>query len=344
MQSNELKRKLLDMLGEDKEFRHAVAGAIGYNEILDKFADLEARMDERFAKMDERFAKIEEEIRDLREESNNLRKDMNEGFRRHDEEFARVWQSIENLRKDMNEGFRRHDEEFARVWQSIENLRKDMNEGFRRHDEEFARVWQSIENLRKDMNEGFRRHDEEFVKLRQDMNEGFRRHDEEFVKLRQDMNEGFRRHDEEFARVWQSIENLRKDMQEGFKRMDLKVSALGARWGIMNEQSVREALKGIVGEELGYTISEWNAYDDEGYVYGYPSSIQLDIVVSNGKIIVIEIASHIKRSDSFMLKKKVELYKKKEGKEISKMMFVTPFIDDDARDACNRLGIEVYTA
>ncbi|MEM3057576.1 MAG: hypothetical protein QXD99_03350, partial [Candidatus Nitrosocaldaceae archaeon] len=92
------------------------------------------------------------------------------------------------------------------------------------------------------------------------------------------------------------------------------------------------------------TISEWNAYDDEGYVYGYPSSIQLDIVVSNGKIIVIEIASHIKMSDSFMLKKKVELYKKKEGKEISKMMFVTPFIDDDARDACNRLGIEVYTA
>ncbi|MEM4325506.1 MAG: DUF3782 domain-containing protein [Candidatus Nitrosocaldaceae archaeon] len=297
MQSNELKKKFLDMLEGDKEFRHAVAGAIGYKEILDRFADLEARMDER-------FAKIEEEIRDLREESNNLRKDMQEGFKRHDEEFVK--------------------------------LRQDMNEGFKRHDEEFVK-------LRQDMNEGFKRHDEEFVKLRQDMNEGFRRHDEEFVKLRQDMNEGFRRHDEEFARVWQSIENLRKDMNEGFKYMDLKVSALGARC-IMNEQSVREALKGIVGEELGYTISEWNTYDDEGYVYGYPSSIQLDIVVSNGKIIVIEIASHIKRSDSFMLKKKVELYKKKEGKEVSKMMFVTPFIDDDARDVCNRLGIEVYTA
>ncbi|MEM4317472.1 MAG: DUF3782 domain-containing protein [Candidatus Nitrosocaldaceae archaeon] len=207
MQSNELK-KLLDMLEEDKEFRYAVAGVIGYKEILDKFAYLEARMDER-------FAKIEEEIRDLREESNNLRKDMQEGF---------------------------------------------------------------------------------------------------------------------------------KSVDKVFERIALKITALGARWSITNEQSVREALKGIVGEELGYTISEWNAYDDEGYVYGYPSSIQLDIVVSNGKIIVIEIASHIKRSDSFMLKKKVELYKKKEGKEISKMMFVTPFIDDDARDACNRLGIEVYTA
>ncbi|MEM4275248.1 MAG: hypothetical protein QXO37_04510 [Candidatus Nitrosocaldaceae archaeon] len=200
MQSNELKRKLLDMLGEDKEFRHAVAGVIGYNEILDKFADLEARMDER-------FAKIEEEIRDLREESNNLRKDMQEGFRRHDEEFARVWQSIENLRKDMQEGFRRHDEEFVK-------LRQDMNEGFRRHDEEFARVWQSIENLRKDMQEGFRRHDEEFVKLRQDMNEGFRRHDEEFVKLRQDMQEGFKRMDKRLRYIESYIERTSLTLEE----------------------------------------------------------------------------------------------------------------------------------
>ncbi|MEM4317985.1 MAG: hypothetical protein QW776_03085 [Candidatus Nitrosocaldus sp.] len=41
MQSNELKKKLLDMLEEDKEFRHAVAGAIGYKEILDRIAKVE---------------------------------------------------------------------------------------------------------------------------------------------------------------------------------------------------------------------------------------------------------------------------------------------------------------
>ncbi len=36
MQSNkeELKKTLLDMLEQDKEFRYAVAGAIGYKEIL----------------------------------------------------------------------------------------------------------------------------------------------------------------------------------------------------------------------------------------------------------------------------------------------------------------------
>ncbi|MEM4357698.1 MAG: hypothetical protein QXR25_07850, partial [Candidatus Nitrosocaldus sp.] len=124
MQSKEeLKKTLLDLLLEDKEFRHAVAGAIGYKEILDRFARVEEEikelrrdMDTRFLKVEERIAKVEEEmnvrflkvdeeIKALREETNNLRKDMND------------------LRRDMQEGFRRHDEEFARVWQSIEKLR-----------------------------------------------------------------------------------------------------------------------------------------------------------------------------------------------------------------------------
>ncbi|MEM0365129.1 MAG: hypothetical protein QXS25_06155 [Candidatus Nitrosocaldus sp.] len=161
MQSNkeELKKTLLDLLLEDKEFRHAVAGAIGYKELLDRFARVEERMAKNQANSNRRFVRIEKEIRDLREEMNKLRQDMLEGFKRHDEEFARVWQSIEKLRQDMQEGFRRHDEELKRHWESIEKLRQDMLEGFKRHDEELKRHWESIEKLRQDMQEGFRRHD-----------------------------------------------------------------------------------------------------------------------------------------------------------------------------------------
>ncbi|GBC72613.1 hypothetical protein HRbin04_00003 [archaeon HR04] len=109
MQSNEeLKKRLLDMLEQDKEFRYAVAGAIGYKEILDRIVALEERMnerfakvDERFAKVDERFAKVEEDIRDLRKDLNDLRRDMQEGFRRHDEEFARIRRDIGEIRRYM---------------------------------------------------------------------------------------------------------------------------------------------------------------------------------------------------------------------------------------------------
>ncbi|MEM2774776.1 MAG: DUF3782 domain-containing protein [Candidatus Nitrosocaldus sp.] len=293
MQSKEeLKKVLLNLLLEDVEFRYAIAGAIGLEDVRSSLnrlenaiallAEAQIKTNVKLEEHDAKFNVILQEIKSLREEANVLRKDMLEGFRRHDEELKRHWESIEKLRQDMLEGFKRHDEELKRHWESIE-------------------------------------------------------------KLRQDMLEGFKRHDEEFARVWKSIEDLRRDMQDGFKRLDLKVSALGARWGIMNEESVREALKGIVGKELGYTVQEWNTYDDEGYVYGYPSNVQLDIV-SNGKIIAVEVASHVKRSDPLILKRKVELYRKREGRDVSRVMFVTPFIDDEAIDACNRFGIEVYNA
>ncbi|MCS7141310.1 MAG: DUF3782 domain-containing protein [Candidatus Nitrosocaldus sp.] len=261
MQAKELKETLLHLLETDKEFRYAVAGLIGLDDIRSS------------------LKRLEEAVALLAESQIRIRDKLEE----HDNKFNSILEEIKSLREDMQEGFRRHDEE-------IKSLREETN------------------------------------------------------NLRRDMQEGFRRHDEEFARVWKSIEDMRRDMQEGFRRLDTKISALGSRWGIETEQSVREALKGIVGKELGYTIEEWNTHDYEGYVYGYPSNVQLDVVMSDGKVILLEVTSHVKRSDPFVLKRKAELYRMKVGREISKIMFITPFIDDEARDACRVLGIEVYTA
>ncbi|MCD6239974.1 DUF3782 domain-containing protein [Candidatus Bathyarchaeota archaeon] len=86
-----LKDEFLTLLEKDKEFRYAVAGLLGLEEIL------------------RRLDRNEQELVRLRE-------DMNAGFRRHDEEIAK-------LREDMNAGFKRYDEELAR-------LREDMNRGF----------------------------------------------------------------------------------------------------------------------------------------------------------------------------------------------------------------------
>ena len=167
--------------------------------------------------------------------------------------------------------------------------------------------------------------------------------EESMEQLRKDMVEGFRRHDEELRRHEQIMEQLRKDMVEGFRRLDLKISAIGARWGIMNEQSVRNGLKGILSKDLGYTVEEFEYSDDEGYVYGYPSSVQIDVVVKDSMVIVLEISSHVKRSDPPTVKRKAELYERVTGRSVSKVVIVTPFIDDDAVDVCRRYGIEVYS-
>ncbi|MEM1751899.1 MAG: hypothetical protein QXY92_05810, partial [Archaeoglobaceae archaeon] len=89
-----IKETIIELLEKDKEFRYAMAGAIGLQEIL-----------KRLDKHEEILLRHEEELKKLRE-------DMITGFKRHDEEIAK-------LREDMIAGFRRHDEEIAK-------LREDM--------------------------------------------------------------------------------------------------------------------------------------------------------------------------------------------------------------------------
>ncbi len=197
----QLREELLKLLEEDREFRYAVAGLLGFREIL------------------ERLERHQAELEKLWSELKKLREDMNRGFERRDEELAR-------LRRDMFEGFKRHDEEFEKIWREIERLREDMNKGFARHDEELAKLredfnrhaaesnrrFESLEaelkKLREDMNRGFERRDEELRKLREDMYRGFKRHDEELAKLREDMKRGFERHDEELERLREDFNRM----------------------------------------------------------------------------------------------------------------------------------------
>ena len=100
-----LKDEFISLLEKDREFRYAVAGLLGLEEVL------------------RRLDRNEQELVKLREDFNKLREDMNKGFRRHDEEIAKLREDMNKLREDMNKGFRRYDEEIAK-------LREDMNKGF----------------------------------------------------------------------------------------------------------------------------------------------------------------------------------------------------------------------
>jgi hypothetical protein len=107
-----LKSRILRLLKEDEEFRYAVAGLLGLEEILKRLdrneqelVRLREDMTKMFEKHEERFARIEEEIgriwqelAKLREDMNKLREGMMKGFERHDREIAK-------LREDMMRGF-----------------------------------------------------------------------------------------------------------------------------------------------------------------------------------------------------------------------------------------------
>ncbi len=75
--SAEEKRKLIKALEEDQEFRYAVAGLLGYREILDRITSLEERfatLEERFARLEDKFARLEERQTRLEEEMRDTRR------------------------------------------------------------------------------------------------------------------------------------------------------------------------------------------------------------------------------------------------------------------------------
>jgi hypothetical protein len=77
-----LKSRMLKMLKEDEEFRYAVAGLLGLEEIL-----------KRLDRHEDEVRRIWQEIEKLREDMNKLREDMMKGFELMDRRISR----LENL-------------------------------------------------------------------------------------------------------------------------------------------------------------------------------------------------------------------------------------------------------
>lgn len=169
------------------------------------------------------------------------------------------------------------------------------------------------------------RNEQELVRLREDMN-----------KLREDMSAGFRRYDEE-------LRKLREDMNRGFMLIERRISALGARWGLMAEETFRESVEVLLGKEFGLKVERWIKFDSEGMVFGYPSSVEIDVAISDEKTLLVEIKSHARPSDVYAFKRKAEFYEKVEGKKPLKLLLVTPYAEEKALEAASHLGIEIYT-
>ena len=218
----------------------------------------------------------------------------------------------------------KEDEEFRYMVAGLIGLEEILKK-LDRNEAELVRLREEMKKLREDMIAGFRRHDEIL-----------KQHSEELVRLRQEMAEGFRRHEVELVR-------LREAMKRGFELVNRHISALGARWGLMAEEAFREGLRGVLEKELGLKVERWTAYDERGRVYGYPSEVEVDVVVRDNKVMLIEISSHVRASDVSHFKRKAELYEEKTGRKPSRLMIVTPFIEEKAVEASKELGIEVYT-
>ena len=168
----------------------------------------------------------------------------------------------------------------------------------------------------------------ELLKEIRNLAKQFNKRMESFEKRMEEMREDFNKRMESFEK-----------RMEGF---DLKLSAIGARWGIFTEESIRKAFRGILEEKFGAKVEKWEVYDEKGIVYGHPSIIDVDVLIKDSEHILIEIKSHVRKSDVAELLRVGELYREKTGIKPS-LALVTPFIDENAKEFARSKNINVYT-
>ena len=139
---------------------------------------------------------------------------------------------------------------------------------------------------------------------------------------------------------------LQEQMVEHSKRIEgltRTVQALGARWGFIAEDAFREGMRGIIEEFFGGRVERWIYRDEEGFVFGHPSVVEVDVVVRDREHVLVEVKSSLSRADIYELWRKGQLYERVRGVK-PRLVAVSPYVDERGRREAERLGIEVYTS
>jgi len=216
-----------------------------------------------------------------------------------------------------------------------------MAEVFVRKDE-LKQVLDAIKLLREDFNKRFEEHSKRLEEMSLRLEEHSKRLEEMSLRLEEHssyIGQLIKRQEEHSER----INELMKRQDQGTKRLESAIGGLGARWGIMSEDSFREGLKGIL-KELGLKVERYIDYDTEGTVFGRPEQIELDIVIKDSITLLAEIKSSISREEIYAFQRKVEFYERKKGIKVTRKAVISPFVDPRARPIAERLNIEVYTS
>ena len=218
-------------------------------------------------------------------------------------------------------------EQVARNTEAI----RELQEQVAKNTEAIRALQEQVAALREDFSKRFEEHDKQMLALRRDFQN-------EITRLREDFNRRF----EEFAK---EMAALREDFNRLSKRVDIKLSALGRRWGLMSEEAFRAAMSGML-EDFGFKVmgrlvlrDEWGIVDPEepGALYEYDLCISQD-----GREWVVEIKAHVSWEDVAILKRKARLYERCRGVR-PLVAVVSPFVEEEAKRKAEKAGFKVFT-
>jgi len=164
-------------------------------------------------------------------------------------------------------------------------------------------------------------------------NRKFEEYNRKFEKILKKLDEN----DRKFEKILAEIKSVHR-------RIDRTIGALGARWGFSSEYAFREAIKDVIEKLTNKKVTRYKGFDKDGFVFGWPDQIELDVVIQNGELWIMEIKSSVSKPEVYAFAKKVQFYEKEENKKATRRIIVSPMVDSRAKETADRLGIEIFTA
>ena len=147
----------------------------------------------------------------------------------------------------------------------------------------------------------------------------------------------------EHSEAIRSLQEEQAKHSELLRRLDSKIGALGRRWGLLSEAAFREGMYELL-TPYGFRVERFWARDEEGFVFGRPEQIEIDLLVRNETTIAAEIRSSVSKADVWVFLRKVEFLERLLNRKIDRKAIISPFVDDDALEFAQQTGVEVFTA
>jgi len=252
------------------------------------------------------------------------------------EEHSRILEAQGRILNEHTETLREHTktlEEFGRTLQEHTRILNEHTETLREHTktlEEFGRTLQehsrTLEEFGRILQEHSRILDEHTQTLR------------EHSRVLQEHSQAIERH----GRVLERLVEQQQRLTEEVMRVGRTLSALGARWGYLAEDAFRQGMEAIVADWLGMTVTKWRYWDEAGIVFGRPAWIEVDVVIHDDRHILVQISSSATRGEVAAFYRIGQLYEQVHHVK-PRLLLVTVFLDDRAKELAQQLGIEVRT-
>ena len=287
-----------------------------------------------------------------------LKKQLIELLKR-DEEFryaiagliglGEVLAELRKLREDSSKRFEaierkllEHDKRFEEMNKRFEAIEHKLLE----HDKRFEEMNKRFEAIERKLLE----HDKRFEAIERKLLE----HDKRFEAIERKLLE----YDKRFEAIEKRLEEHSKILQEHSKRLEeltravleqgraleklsSSIQAVGHRYGIFTEEAFKESMKYVIEDLLKeYKVEKWVHYDSEGLVFGYPSWIEVDVLIKDKVHILVEYKASVDRSDVAEIYRIGQLYEKVKGVK-PKLLIVSPALRKRAKELAEKMGVEI---